>query len=77
MFVRTREITIDEEKCVGCKKCITLCFADVIRFNEVKSKPEAKYLEECEACLICELFCPTQAIRVTPTFPIFVDDPFI
>jgi len=76
MFVRTRDITIDEEKCVGCKKCVMMCFTDVIRLDDRTKKAKAFYLEDCEACMICELYCPTQAIHVTPTFPIIVPDPF-
>lgn len=73
---RAKKIVIDEEKCIGCKKCIQLCTSDVIRFDNDNRKAVCKYTEDCEACLLCEVHCPTDAIRVTPVFPIYVADPF-
>ncbi|MBR3245689.1 MAG: 4Fe-4S binding protein [Parasporobacterium sp.] len=73
---RAQAIEINEEKCVGCKKCVTLCFVDAIRFDAEKKKPYVAYLRDCEGCLVCEANCPVEAIRVTPIYPIFVADPF-
>lgn len=75
-YPRSKEISINEDQCVGCKKCINLCTSDVFRFDEAARKAVSKYPEDCEACMLCEVHCPTSAIRITPVFPIFVADPF-
>lgn len=77
MFVRrAKAITIDERKCEGCKKCVRLCFQDVFRFDEVREVSTVCYLDECEACMVCEASCPAGAINVTPQIPVHMADPF-
>jgi len=73
---RAEKIEIDEQKCDGCKICIRMCFQDVYRFDDEQSIPVVKYLDECEACMVCEANCPRSAIDVTPVVPIFTADPF-
>jgi NAD-dependent dihydropyrimidine dehydrogenase PreA subunit len=66
---RVEKITIDTEKCVGCKKCVKACATDVLRFDETTEKAVAAYPQECEWCLICEEQCPVNAIYVKPKIP--------
>jgi NAD-dependent dihydropyrimidine dehydrogenase PreA subunit len=69
-------ITIDLEKCTGCKKCYQACFVDVIRFDEKSKKAYAKYPEECALCCWCELRCPADAIKVAANNPVRIPEPF-
>ena len=73
---RAEKIDVDTGKCDGCKICIRMCFQDVFRFDEERRIPTVKYLDECEACMVCEAECPKDAINVTPVVPIFTADPF-
>jgi MinD superfamily P-loop ATPase len=51
--------TIDEEKCIDCKKCISNC-----QFNAITEDIFIKY-EACEGCGVCELVCPVHAATMT------------
>ena len=73
---RAEKIEIDERKCDGCKTCIRMCFQDVFRFDDDRNVSAVKYLNECDACMVCEASCPKEAINVTPVVPIFTADPF-
>ncbi|MBR2843303.1 MAG: 4Fe-4S binding protein [Lachnospiraceae bacterium] len=75
-YPRCKDIAIDTDKCVGCGKCVLLCFVDTLRMNEETKKPYVAYLKDCEGCLVCESNCPVGAIHVTPIYPIHVADPF-
>ena len=58
---------IDEELCIGCKRCADVCTEDVIRFDEVRSKPYVKYPRDCVVCNFCKVFCPVGAIELEIT----------
>ena len=49
-------IHVDEDKCVGCKKCVTACKMDV---NVLKSPNHT----ECIRCGACMKACPKNAIH--------------
>ena len=66
---RVEKITIDTEKCNGCRRCIKACFLDVLRFDEEKKKAVAAYPQECDWCLICEEQCAVDAIFIEPKIP--------
>jgi NAD-dependent dihydropyrimidine dehydrogenase PreA subunit len=69
-------IKIDNEKCIGCKKCYRACFVDVIRWDDVEEKPIVKYPEECAACNWCELSCPVEAVEMIPGNPVPLPEPY-
>ena len=51
---------IDEEKCIGCKKCMTTgCPA--LRFDKASKKSEIVE-SECVGCRVCMQVCPVKAI---------------
>lgn len=51
---------IDEEKCIGCKKCLTTgCPA--LRFN-LKDKKSEIVESDCVGCKVCMQVCPVKAI---------------
>ncbi|MGI9860134.1 ferredoxin family protein [Moorella naiadis] len=57
---------IDYEVCDGCRQCTRICPEDVLRFDQENHKPLIQYLRDCQACFLCEIYCPRQAIYVTP-----------
>ncbi|MBE6017659.1 MAG: ferredoxin family protein [Lachnospiraceae bacterium] len=57
-------IKIDTEKCIGCKKCYTVCPMDCFTWDEKEKKPVYTYEEECWTCGICWMDCPKRAIDI-------------
>lgn len=58
----TNQIAIvDEEKCIGCGKCIDTCY-----FHALELKHNIPKVNEfgCEGCGACELICPVNAIKL-------------
>ena len=44
---------VDDNQCIGCKKCYNLCPLDVFTWQEEIKKPKVTYEEECWHCGIC------------------------
>ncbi len=57
-------LRLDEEACVGCGLCETVCPHGVVQLNQRKA--HIVDLNGCMECGACALNCPTQAIRVQP-----------
>jgi NAD-dependent dihydropyrimidine dehydrogenase PreA subunit len=55
---------IDEAKCTGCRACVDSCMMDVIYFDEKKGKPYIRYPKDCQACFLCAIDCPVEAINI-------------
>jgi len=55
---------IDENKCIRCKKCISVCPVKIYVFDEKNNKILVKNPEKCIGCKICEMQCPVDAIKV-------------
>lgn len=51
-------IKVDEEKCIGCDKCIRYCKMDCTKVGD----------RECINCGECTKVCPTQAITINKKF---------
>lgn len=62
------QFKIDYDQCMKCKKCIKACFVDVLRWDEEKDRPVAKYPQECAACCWCVIECPKGIIDVIPDY---------
>ncbi|MFX0037440.1 MAG: 4Fe-4S binding protein [Candidatus Hermodarchaeota archaeon] len=54
-------VIIDDEKCIDCGACISLCPTDALHFDEVE-RLEFCY-EKCIGCLLCLDSCPRFAIE--------------
>lgn len=69
--VASAYITIDAERCKGCRLCISACPKNIIglapRINSLGYTPaaviEAKVVE-CTGCTVCAMMCPDTAISV-------------
>ena len=56
------KITIKKEWCKGCRICVEFCPHDVLAMNG--AVVEVVNLENCTACMLCEIRCPDFAITV-------------
>lgn len=57
-------LSLDEEICVGCGVCETVCPHRVLSINGQKA--EIIDRDGCMECGACANNCPTNAIKVTP-----------
>ena len=54
-------IRINENKCVGCKRCLDVCPGSLIKTDE-NGKAYIKYPKDCWGCTSCLKECKTGAI---------------
>jgi len=59
-----QEVLWDEEKCIDCGACISICPTGVLSLDKVTYKLKLDY-EKCIVCGNCVEACPLQAIKVT------------
>ncbi len=58
-------VVIDETRCTGCNRCVTICTTDVLVANPEKGKPPiVMYPEECWYGGFCAEECPSGAITM-------------
>lgn len=55
----TKTCVVDNEKCIGCKMCITQVGCPAISMSENKAKIDA---DTCRGCMLCETACKKGAI---------------
>ena len=46
-------VLLDEEKCIGCRKCEYACIVHAVNFDEETKKPII-----CRHCGVCTFYCP-------------------
>lgn len=56
------EVTVDNDKCIGCGECIDICPVEVYELQDEKSVPVNA--EECVGCESCIEVCEQEAITV-------------
>jgi len=61
LLVETLISTIDEEKCSGCKTCISICPYKAIGFDSEKGVSVINEIL-CRGCGTCVVACPSNAI---------------
>ncbi|TKJ18436.1 MAG: ferredoxin [Promethearchaeota archaeon Loki_b32] len=54
-------VIIDDEKCIDCGACISLCPTDALHLD--KEERLKFYYEKCIGCLLCLSACPRFAIE--------------
>lgn len=57
---------IQEERCVGCGRCVYTCPVDVLRMDRERHKAVVAYPEDCGCCIACYYECSSGAIVITP-----------
>ena len=58
-------ISVDHEKCVGCKDCVIICGMDLWKIRESKAVLEPDYKKFCTECASCYTVCGYDAIEFT------------
>lgn len=53
------------QACIGCDKCIEACPTDVFD-RGIDGIPEIARQSDCQTCFMCEAYCPTDALYVSP-----------
>jgi len=56
------KVTIDYDKCVNCKTCVSICPWGV--YVDTGDRVEVAHMKECVCCMSCVAPCPTDAIAV-------------
>jgi NAD-dependent dihydropyrimidine dehydrogenase PreA subunit len=57
---------ISDSKCVSCGLCVSVCPTSV--FEQEKGKvPVIARKDDCQTCFMCEVYCPVDALYVSPT----------
>lgn len=54
-------IQIQENKCVGCKRCVEVCPGNLIKINE-NERAFIRHIQDCWGCTSCLKECPAKAI---------------
>ena len=54
-------IRINQDRCIGCKRCVSVCRAASSDINET-GKARMHYPKDCWGCVSCVKECPVQAI---------------
>ena len=55
-----RERAVDTQKCVGCSRCVDVCWHEGIELKDGK----AMKTDRCIGCGYCFQVCPTRALEV-------------
>lgn len=56
---------LSQERCIGCNQCVAVCPTNVFQ-AEPGSLPFIARKSDCQSCFMCELYCPVDALYVTP-----------
>ncbi len=56
-------LTIQQERCIRCMKCVTVCPSRIFSLNKADKAIETNYVDTCISCGHCVAVCPEDAIR--------------
>jgi NAD-dependent dihydropyrimidine dehydrogenase PreA subunit len=57
------QISIDQDICTGCGRCVLICPTDVLSLSP-DGKAYARYEDDCCVCMLCVTDCPVKCIDV-------------
>jgi len=63
-------VIFDEERCKGCKLCVSVCSKGIVVVREDKLNAKGYHpagvndMEKCIGCAFCAIMCPDCAIEV-------------
>jgi NAD-dependent dihydropyrimidine dehydrogenase PreA subunit len=55
---------IDAQRCTSCDICVNVCPTNV--FDKTDGIPVIARQGDCQTCFLCELYCPEDALYVSP-----------
>jgi NAD-dependent dihydropyrimidine dehydrogenase PreA subunit len=56
---------VSHDRCITCQACVVACPENV--FDKVPHKPPViARPDDCQTCFLCELYCPVDALYVSP-----------
>ncbi|GAA3402457.1 ferredoxin family protein [Paenibacillus hodogayensis] len=56
---------LSEDRCISCNQCVKVCPTNVFEATE-DGVPVIARQSDCQTCFMCELYCPVDALYVTP-----------
>ncbi|MGO4108463.1 4Fe-4S binding protein [Paenibacillus sp. YAF4_2] len=56
---------VSEERCISCNICVKVCPTNVFDKGE-DGVPVIARQSDCQTCFICEVYCPADALYVSP-----------
>ena len=59
-----KHITRDQDKCIDCGSCISVCPSEALYIDKETWKVELA-ADKCVACASCLTACPTHAVKLT------------
>lgn len=57
-------VLIDEEKCVGCGACASICPQKILVMDSASGKVKCPDDSACDKLAGCEHVCPVEAIKI-------------
>lgn len=52
--------------CIACGTCVKTCPTDVLRLDKKTGKAFIMYPDDCQICHLCRMYCPVDAITISP-----------
>ena len=56
---------VSQQRCIECGLCVKICPTNVFDRTET-GLPVIARQEDCQTCFICEVYCPADALYVSP-----------
>jgi NAD-dependent dihydropyrimidine dehydrogenase PreA subunit len=56
---------LSETRCTGCNLCVRACPTNVFEARPGEAPIIARQ-QDCQTCFMCELYCPVDALYVSP-----------
>ena len=57
-------VVIDENLCIGCAACVSLCPKKILYLDEKSGKCKVREESKCDRFRGCVKICPVEAIKI-------------